>query len=118
MNKSLNELSVLTMPEVFSSPGLMNVLEDHIEHLKSRVDSINILVEGHIGAKYRFDLYGLLNHYGVPHSLMWITMRINGLRSPQNYTGQIGYVLIPPQSEIDKIVQTYNTQTKKIQQVS
>lgn len=113
MNTSLNELVNFSMPEVFTNPNLQNVLEDHIEYFKTRQDSVSVLVEGHIGAKYRFDLYGLLTHYGVPTRLLWITMRLNGLRSPQSYDGRIGYILIPSQSEVEKIVQTYLMQSKK-----
>ncbi len=116
MNKSLNELAVFGMPAVFSSSGLMNVLEDHIEYLRARADTTSLLIEGHVGAKYRFDFFGLLVHYGVTDRLVWITMRMNGLRSPQSYEGDVGYILVPAQAEIDKIAQTYLTQTKKIQQ--
>lgn len=114
MNETLLDLASYRVPAAYDDPLFHNVLQDHIEYLNNRSDTRQVLIEAHIADKYRFDLFGLLEHYNVPDSSKWITMRMNGFLNPQAYDGRNGYVLIPEQSEIEKIFQTHNTQVKKI----
>ena len=114
MNETLNQLASYNVPGIYDTPEFLQVLEDHIEYFKKRDNTLVVMVEEHIGNKYKFDLYGLFAHYGVPSTLMWLTMRMNSFRSPLQYTGRAGHMLVPDQTDVTHIAQTFMTQAKKI----
>ena len=72
------------------------VIEDHLPIL-SRADNIDeiINVTPIDAARWEYDFSGLLRFLGVQPQYHWATMRVNGLRSADEYRSNLIQIKIP-----------------------
>ncbi|HRM29451.1 MAG TPA: hypothetical protein PLH48_02845 [Acinetobacter johnsonii] len=99
-------------PEVFYEPGFRIVLEDHLTYLINHPSSEVFTVEPGPAHKYEGDFYGLLQAYKLPAYMHWIIMRMNSMTSPMEYRDNKLDILKPSAEVLEKIRNTYKSQTK------
>nr|DAR02461.1 MAG TPA: baseplate wedge protein [Caudoviricetes sp.] len=90
------------------------VIEDHLPIL-SRADNIDqiINVAPIDAARWEYDFSGLLRFLGVQPQYHWATMRVNGLRSADEYRSDLIQIKIPSKEVIDRLYNYYNTVIRK-----
>lgn len=93
------------------SVGFRNLIENHLNVLRDHNTTTMLPLSSHIEQVWQGDLYGLLNVYGIPQDLFWITMRLNNLHSTTDYNGELGIIYIPSIDHIEKILSTYLNST-------
>lgn len=96
-------------PVVFYTPDFRQLIEDHLEYLKTNNRSTRIQINDKDLHKYEYDLIGLLLEYKLPRHLHWIVMRLNGFTSPDQFTELTTSLLIPEPSEIDRLKNIQST---------
>jgi len=96
-------------PALFYRADFRNVLEYHMEFLRSRGNAYPITVEPHIAYKYEYDFTGLMLHYNIPRHLHWVIMRLNGFTSPLEYRADVLLLLGPDPKLLDQLMNTHST---------
>lgn len=96
-------------PQVFYNEGFRRELEVHIPLLKSGSDARIIEVEDNIAYKYEYDFFGLLTYLKIPAQYHWITMRVNNMMHPDEYSKDILSVLLPDVVILEQLRTTYTT---------
>lgn len=86
------------------SPGFRNLIENHLIFLRNRTSTINTPIEAIVENKYKGDFYQLLLYLGIDQDLFWITLRLNNLHNPLDYSGNLGTILIPADSTIKDLL--------------
>ena len=81
-----------------------NIIESHLKYLREHLNTQSIRLDPHIEYEYAGDFYGLLQAMGYPHDIQWILMRVNGLHSPIDYTGELETILVPPDAVITMLL--------------
>ena len=99
-------------PDIFYSREFRIVIEDHLSILKNTLNSKTIIIKNADAFKYEGDLYGLLSNYAVPIQYHWIAMRMNNYTSPTQFTKEVGILLVPIETTIERIKSVFNTQNK------
>ena len=96
-----------------NSESFKTVLEDHLSIL-SHPDNIGEVksVSAVDANRFEYDFYGLLRVLGVPIDLHWITMRVNGLASPNDYRKTQQSIKIPNAEMVESLL-TYHNQVIK-----
>lgn len=95
---------------IFYDPDFRATLEAHLEYLKNHPDTTTITLDPMIVYRYEFDMDGLMNHYGIPHYMHWITLRLNDLHSTTMFPEDLAELKIPNNKTLNIIRQIYQTQ--------
>ena len=95
-------------PEVYYNKDFMDVLEAHLDYLKKDSSTHIVQVKADRVAIYEGDFYGYLNEVGIEPEYHWIIMRINGMRSPTEFTNGMDTLFIPSKDEINQIRMAHN----------
>lgn len=98
---------------IYHDESFKTILEDHLP-LLSNIDNIQEVKEvSPVDAnRYEYDFYGLLRYLAIPIPYHWITMRVNGLMSPNEYRKNMLTIKIPS-IEIFEGLKTYHSQVAK-----
>lgn len=112
MKMTIDDLASNEDTTVYDNDAFRRILEDHITLLKSPQNSNRVLLEKHLVYKYQFDLAGFLLTHNVPAKYHWITMRCNGLTSPEDSLDELTELLLPNFDTVEKIKQAYFTTNK------
>lgn len=92
--------------------GFRNLIENHLTYLRNNFNSI-VQLDPKKEQIFTGDFYNLL-HYtqNVEQDLYWVIMRINGLNSPLEYSGNLGTLILPYRNIIEDLLNKYmNTTT-------
>ena len=104
----------LTMSEVnMNSASFRNLIENHLALLRTHSTTTLVTLNKHDEYKFTGDFYQLLHTVNVTQDLWWIILRLNGLHSPLDYTGELIQILIPSMSKI-KTLLTRNLNSNSI----
>ena len=87
--------------------GFLDLLEDHLQYLRSLSSTKTITLDPSMVLVYAGDFYGYLNEVGIAKQYHWIIMRLNGYFSPAEFDGQKTLFLVPEQKEIDRLIMPY-----------
>lgn len=92
---------------VYDTLGFRYTILDNLPLLKMREDNITITASQAEADQYIGDFYGLLGYLKVPVELFWITVQLNNYLSSSDYDGKLLDVLVPSQTEIERIKTIY-----------
>ena len=95
---------------IFYDETFRKMIEDHMGIIMANSFLYNI--EPRMAAAWRGDFYGMLteNVSDLPVAWHWITLRLNGLLSPTDYSGQGGKILVPNYVELSSnLIAVYNS---------
>lgn len=95
-------------------PKFKNTLEQHMEYLKTAGTYRDVIIDNKYKGKYSGDFYAVLSDLGLPAKYHYITMLLNGLTNPIQFTNQFNTVFIPDTNIIDRILSVYNTGKENI----
>lgn len=103
----INKLAINTGDDLYYTKGFMDVLEAHMQYLRSSTKTTSYAVDKDIAYIYQGDLYGYLNYRGVSQKLHWIAMRLNGYYSPFEFKPTVDYLMIPSSQDVELIKISY-----------
>ena len=106
---SLSQLMVNEGPEIDYSEDFRTVMETHVEYLKNHSTTDSLVVQPNLAYKYENSFYDLLSVLEVSREQHWITMRVNGMTSPTEYTADMTELLIVDSGEYKSIKNLYRT---------
>jgi len=104
---SVSTLQIPVGEPNFFSKGFRQLIEDHIFALRSDTTTQIVTLKAQDENKYIGDFYGLLLTYNITQDMFWITMRVNNLHSPTDYSGDLKYILKPSRSIIVGLLTTF-----------
>ena len=96
------------IPSVAYTQEFHTMLENHVLLLIRSSGSQVIGVENGKALQYDSDFFGLLGTLLVPPKYHWVTMRCNGLYSPNDYTSSVTSIILPNFDEIDALEGMFN----------
>ena len=110
---SVSSLQIASGNVNMYSVDIRNLLENHLEYLKSLFNTNIVALDPKKEQIYRGDFYGLLiNTQNVQQDMFWVTMRMNGLYSSIDYSGDLGKIFIPNRSDVERLLTRHlNTTT-------
>ena len=96
----------------FYDANFMNFLESILPQL-SDVGSANVIaVDRSVALACRGNFYRLLtkniNESQIPRQYWWIILRVNGLISPDDYTGESSHIIMPDVEYLGTLAAKYN----------
>lgn len=98
---------------VSGTDSFRRVIEDHLEYFRAHSSTQVVPVNAHDAHVYMFDWIGLLNRLNVPTELHWLTIRLNGGLSFIDFDENTRSLLVPDQTEYNKILQMHVSARKK-----
>jgi ABC-type phosphate transport system auxiliary subunit len=94
------------------SVGFRNLIENHLPQIRTYPNTKILPLEPKKEQIFTGNFYGLLYNIDfVQQDMFWITMRVNDLLSPLDYSGNLNYVIIPSRGDIELLLQRYKNST-------
>lgn len=103
---------------VYYEDAWRDVIEFHLPLISSTGNNTTIPVVDSDTIKYQFDFFGLLQEYGIPVWLHWITMRLNGLGAPTEYDGSLRTLVIPDNQMVKQILAVYQASKQQVKNIA
>jgi|JI8StandDraft_1071087.scaffolds.fasta_scaffold62370_2 hypothetical protein len=82
---------------------MRTTLEMHIPFLLRNNRSTVVPIEPHVAYRHEYDFNSLLLSLNLPYHLHWITMRMNGMFSPSEYTKGMLSIIVPDAAIVEQI---------------
>ena len=98
--------------ELYYQEKFKQTIEDHLPLLKEKVTTQPI--ESYLQTQCKYNFYLLLNRLNVSYKYHWVVLRVNGLHTPQDYTGEKMFIYLPDFKQVDRLMQVYNTKSEPI----
>jgi hypothetical protein len=95
--------------DIYYDPLFRVVLESHMGYFREKARTID--VDPQSAVVYDSDLFGYLNAQNILPQNHWLTMRVNGFSSPNEFTSQTTSLKLPAYSEVEQIRQSHTSQT-------
>lgn len=95
--------------EAFYRRDFIQVLDSHLEYLKTAGNVQRLEIPTAMLGNYRGDYYAVLWGLNIPLQYHRIIMHVNGYHSPTDYSGDPGTVLVPDLAVIDALLGVYDT---------
>ena len=117
MPTSLGELSLDNGDVMFFGDNFRSIIEQNLEYIKNATTNVNGLINyGELSdaeaVACEGDFRKVAEYLKIPHHLVWIVMRVNGLLSHEEYTREKKQIIIPDYDLIYKLqLSTAITQT-------
>jgi hypothetical protein len=89
--------------------GYINMIESCLTLIKANSRLYNFTPKENQRAKYNGDFYGLLDDCGLSKEYHYATMRVNGLASSADYTGDNRILYAPDVKIMDLLKKIYIT---------
>lgn len=97
---------------VYYTPEWRKLVEDHLQWLRRSAEMDVVIIDDHLGYKYRGDFDGALLELGVPPERHWVALRVNGMTNPTEFDGNRGTVMIPTTETLNRLFQVYRSLAK------
>jgi hypothetical protein len=107
----MSDLLVLVGDDTYYQDSFRNAIEDNLPGLIADSTTQTRTVSPDVGLANKYDFYGLLTDMAIPMQYQWVTMRMNGYRSPADYQGDLINILVPSSTRIDNIRRLQQTST-------
>jgi hypothetical protein len=104
MNMPLNELQRPSGASVFYSDAFRQMIEDHLEYLRTHPTTIVMDVDPQVAHKGDGNLISVLQDYDIPAEHHWIFMRLNRYTSPMQYRADHLTLLAPAAETVGKLL--------------
>lgn len=111
---TMSVLGLLTNsgPAFYYTPEWRKLVEDHLQWLRTTAEMDVVIIDDHLGYKYRGDFDGALLELGVPPERQWVALRVNGMSNSTEYNGTGGTVMIPTGETLNRLFQVYRSLAK------
>lgn len=96
-------------PTRFFSSSFRRTLMDHIDIIKSAVSTQPMVYDANAAYHCKGDLYLLFRTIQLAPKYWWITMKVNGYNSPEEFDGEYVNMILPDISYIDNLYRIHNT---------
>lgn len=107
MSMSIVRLHKGVKEKHYLTGAFRNVIEQYLEYLKNKASHLSVEIVPMDNEKYLGDFYGLLASLKIPPEHRWITMRLNDLHSPMDYTGNLQMIKVINADFLDAIMRRY-----------
>lgn len=104
----IDDIAIPVGAEVYYTQGFRDCLEDHLFYIKENVRTV-ANIEPMTAWRWQSDFYSLLLHMQVPVYLHWVTMRVNDMTNPNEYSPDQLQIRIVDEGIIEDIRATYKT---------
>jgi hypothetical protein len=95
-----------------SSVGFRNLIENHIPYILGLVTTGPVSLDPKKESIFTGDFYNLLRFtQNIMPDMYFITMRLNGLYSPTDYSGNLGQIYLANRSDIISLLNRYLNST-------
>lgn len=113
----MTSLSTYGLPEgkntTIHSKTFMTYIESHMGYLRSHPDAEYVDVDANLATKNAGNLYSYLVDVQYDRLWFWVVMRLNGLHSPLDFTGEEQQLLFPPLDELYALYTLYNSKRER-----
>lgn len=95
---------------IYYETGFRNAIEPCLPVLKKKGSDLrSIQIVPALADNYDGDFYGLLTELKIAPHMHWITMRLNDMRSPQEYTSAMTSFITMSAKEMGVLLQMWRT---------
>lgn len=112
MSITLNQNMPTEGPVLMYSEGFRQVIEDHLEYLRTHETTEVVEIDPQVAHKGHGDLISVLQDYQVAPQLHWTITRINGYTSPMEYESSHLMILVPSQGVLDNLLRVHRVNLK------
>lgn len=108
MSHPVNEFILRPKDELVETKIFRQMVEDHLDIIREKSSSFEVPTDS-MNLRCRYDYYALLNELGVRPDVQWVTMRMNGYRSPEEFLGDAEVVLLPDTQHLNGLMKRLRT---------
>lgn len=102
---SIYENIVTTVDDFYLKDGLRAIIEDHLDWLRERGETI--LVDPYDAYRFNYDLSGYLQTISIPTHYHWIVMRMNNMKYNWEFKDTVEMLSIPKDADIEYLSSVY-----------
>ena len=99
-----------TIEDIFFEHNFIVILESHLTYMRFNNNLSIVDVSKHQNYKYEGDLYGLLDDLSIEKKYHFITIRLNGYESSNDFKGDTNFLVLPDFNLIEMLHSVYQTQ--------
>ena len=107
--KALLDLDQGDYDNIYLEPGFLRMVSDHRHYLANLSSTNKLPLEPADSYRWRGDFYGLLRHNGVSPNHCLPLCIVNGLSCYSDWDGETDVLIMPSESEINKLLEIYIT---------
>ena len=96
-------------PALFYEEKFLQLIEDHLDVLRQSEKTTSADVAAMLSTRYAHDFIGFLNYLQVPNETHPIVIRMNGLKSAEDFDSNFTTILLPHQDDVEQLRQAYLT---------
>lgn len=94
-------------PELFYDEKFLRIIEDHLVLLTTSPKATVREITPTMTSRYEHDFIGFLNFLKVPNETHPIVIRVNGMKSAEDFDQSFTNIILPASDEIEQIRQAY-----------
>lgn len=99
---------------VFADEGFKALIEDHLSILSHKNNILTMKEVSPVDAnRFEYDFFGLCRFLSIPYQHQWIAMRVNGLKSPQEYRNHMLQIKVPNVEIVESLRSYYMQVVRK-----
>jgi hypothetical protein len=103
----LDALAIDPGSDIFYDDSFRSTLESFMSYFRESSSTSAKTVSPMDAYRFEFDLFSLLSSYNIPPYMHWIIMRVNKMTSPTDLNKDINMLLIPSETTVEHIRQSY-----------
>lgn len=107
MAMTINKYAADFGADTYYERGFLVTVDSYRTYLRNHEDTQIISIEPALALKREFDFIGLCQELNITMKYVPVIMRVNGLKSSQDYTRDRITLYIPSSAMIEKILQLY-----------
>lgn len=96
-------------PDLFYQEKFLRLVEDHLPVLRASQKLNTAELPPMLANRFEHDFIGLLNYLQVPNERHPIVIRVNGLKSSEDFSSTTKQLLLPSDDDIEQLRQAYLT---------
>jgi len=100
--------------DIYYDPDFLRMIESHLGLLRRDPSTRSMAIPERHGWKNEGDLAGLLTVMDVPRFMHHIVMRVNNMRSNEDFLGTETSLLVPSSQVIEKLRSRYITEKRTL----
>lgn len=91
-----------------------NVLESHLQYFRTLGTTSQVSIAPNDTGVYDKNLFGFLMSRKIKPCYHWFIMRLNNMFSPTEFTAGVDSLLLPDDTSLDKVRQSWNSSKSNV----
>ena len=112
MSASINKLMDSDGERIVYTASFRRMIEDHLDYLRNHKGTEILGIRPDVAWRFHGDLWGVLLHYEFRRDMFWVTMRVSGYMSPEEFDYRDEQILVPSSTPFARLIRIHRAMKK------